>query len=144
MRGRPRVGLRRARLDGDAASRCAVIDVGDAPGWAATGPDGRHCFVPNTREDTLSVISYAERREVARLPVGDGPKQIERGAISETVAVPRASSLPTFPSREGRLGLAELRVGGVPARPCSRIAHLLRLGPLPAGARSCAGRLARA
>lgn len=60
----------------------AVIDVGDAPGWAENGPDGSRCFVPNTREDTLSVISYAERREVARLPVGDGPKHIEAARLS--------------------------------------------------------------
>ena len=63
----------------------AVIEVGDAPGWAATGPDGRHCFVPNTRADTLSVISYRDRREVARIDVGDGPKQIEAARIPETV-----------------------------------------------------------
>jgi DNA-binding beta-propeller fold protein YncE len=55
----------------------AIIDVGDAPGWAATGPGGRRCFVPNTREDTLSVISYRKRRELARIAVGDGPKHVE-------------------------------------------------------------------
>lgn len=63
----------------------ANIEVGDAPGWAATGPDGRFCFVPNTRADTLSVISYAERREVARLAVGDGPKQIEAAYLPRAV-----------------------------------------------------------
>ena len=67
----------------------AIIDVDDAPGWAANGPDGRHCFVPNTRADTLSVISYAERREVARIAVGDGPKQIEAARLPEgAVATP--------------------------------------------------------
>ena len=63
----------------------AIVDVGDAPGWAATGPDGRHCFVPNTRDDTLSVISYAAGREVARVPMGDGPKQVEAARLPASV-----------------------------------------------------------
>ena len=63
----------------------AIIDVGDAPGWAATGPGGRRCYVPNTRADTLSVISFRGRREVARIPVGDGPKQIEAARLPRAV-----------------------------------------------------------
>ncbi|MGH2987534.1 MAG: YncE family protein, partial [Solirubrobacterales bacterium] len=61
----------------------ALIDVGDAPGWAATGPGGRRCFVPNTREDTLSVISYRKRKELARIAVGDGPKHVEPARLPE-------------------------------------------------------------
>jgi YVTN family beta-propeller protein len=64
----------------------AIIDVDDAPGWAAIAPDGRHCFVANTRADTLSVVSLAERREVARIPLGDGPKQIEPARLPDDVA----------------------------------------------------------
>jgi hypothetical protein len=64
----------------------AIIEVDDAPGWAAITPDGRHCFVANTRADTLSVISIAERREVARLKGGDGPKQIEAAELPDAVA----------------------------------------------------------
>jgi len=69
----------------------AIVDVGDGPGWAANGPGGKRCFVPNTREDTLSVISYAKRREVARLAVGDGPKQIEAARIPRRVLCPARS-----------------------------------------------------
>lgn len=58
-----------------------IIGVGDAPSWAATGPDGRSCFVPNTRDGTLSVISYAARREIARVGVGHGPKHVEPGRV---------------------------------------------------------------
>ena len=64
----------------------AVIEVDDAPGWTAITPDARHCFAANTRADTLSVISLAERREVARLPGGDGPKQIEPARLPDEVA----------------------------------------------------------
>jgi DNA-binding beta-propeller fold protein YncE len=63
----------------------AIIEVDDAPGWATIGPDGSHCFVPNTRADTLSVISLAARREVARVRMGDGPKQIEAARLPDAV-----------------------------------------------------------
>ena len=66
----------------------AIVDVGDAPGWAATTPDGSHCLVPNTREDTLSVISFSARREVARLKMGDGPKQVETADVPIALACP--------------------------------------------------------
>ncbi|MGH2837286.1 MAG: YncE family protein [Thermoleophilaceae bacterium] len=59
----------------------AIVEVDDAPSWAAVGPDGRHCFVANTRADTLSAISFAERSEVARVAVGDGPKLIEAARV---------------------------------------------------------------
>ena len=92
----------------------AVIDVDDAPGWAATGPDGRNCFVANTRADTMSVISYDRRTEVARVKLGDGPKQIEAARIPESVLCAE----PGIPgcSRRVRLtrrcvGRARLRVG---------------------------------
>jgi YVTN family beta-propeller protein len=54
----------------------AIIEVGDAPGWAANSPDGRNCFVTATRDNTVSVISYARAREVARIQVGQGPKYV--------------------------------------------------------------------
>jgi DNA-binding beta-propeller fold protein YncE len=63
----------------------AIIEVDDAPGWATIGLDGRHCFVANTRADTLSVVSIAERREVRRLKLGDGPKQIEAADLPDAV-----------------------------------------------------------
>jgi DNA-binding beta-propeller fold protein YncE len=72
-----------ALVSAETLTTLAVIDVDDAPGWAATGPDGRACFVPNTRADTMSVISYAERREVARVKMGDGPKQIEAARLPQ-------------------------------------------------------------
>lgn len=66
-----------------------IIEVEDGPGWAATTPDGRHCFVPNTRADSLSVISYRARQEVARLKLGDGPKQVEPARLPQSAVAPR-------------------------------------------------------
>ena len=62
----------------------AIVDVPDAPSWSANDPAGRHCFVASTRADTVSVISYATRREVARVPVGRGPKYLVGARVPES------------------------------------------------------------
>ena len=71
----------------------AIIEVDDAPGWAAVSPRGNRCFVANTRADTLSVISFAKRKEIRRLEMGDGPKQIEAARL------PRGAVRGTLPAR---------------------------------------------
>ena len=63
----------------------AVVEVGDMPSWALSGPGDRHCFVANTGDGTLSVVSYAQRREVARVKVGLGPKHLELGSVPQSV-----------------------------------------------------------
>lgn len=63
----------------------AIIDVGDAPSWSETSPDGRSCVVANNRDGTVSVISYAEAREVARLETGAGPKHLQPARIPTDV-----------------------------------------------------------
>jgi DNA-binding beta-propeller fold protein YncE len=59
----------------------AVVEVGDMPSWAVSGPGDRNCFVANTGDDSVSVVSYAQRREVARVAVGAGPKHLELGEV---------------------------------------------------------------
>lgn len=54
----------------------ATVPVGDAPGWAETADGGRVCLIANTRSDDLSFVSIADRRELLRLPIGNGPKHI--------------------------------------------------------------------
>jgi len=54
----------------------ATVPVGDSPGWSELADGDRLCLTANTRSDDLSIISVAERKEVARLKLGDGPKHI--------------------------------------------------------------------
>lgn len=54
----------------------ATIPADDAPGWATLSLDDSVCLVPNTRADNVSIVSLAERKEVARVAAGDGPKHI--------------------------------------------------------------------
>jgi DNA-binding beta-propeller fold protein YncE len=77
-----------ALVDAKRMKRRAIIEVADAPGWATTGPGGRRCYVANNRADSLSVISFRGKREVARLPMGDGPKHIEAGRVPKAVLAP--------------------------------------------------------
>ncbi len=68
----------------------AIIPVGDAPSWAVSGgPRGSRCFVTNTGDDTVSVISYARRREIARIRVGDSPKHLEAADVPRRVVCGR-------------------------------------------------------
>jgi YVTN family beta-propeller protein len=53
-----------------------TVPVGREPNWVAFSRDGRFAYVSNRRENTVSVISVAERREVARLEVGEFPQRM--------------------------------------------------------------------
>jgi DNA-binding beta-propeller fold protein YncE len=95
----------------------AIVPVPDAPGWAATTPDGRHCVLANNRADNLSVVSYATGREVARVRGGDGPKLIEAARIPERVlctssATPGCSGRMRLSSRCLRGGRVRVRLSG--------------------------------
>ena len=54
----------------------AAVPVGDSPGWSELADNDRLCLTANTKSDDFSIISVAERKEVARLKLGDGPKHI--------------------------------------------------------------------
>jgi len=88
-------------VDRDAMALLAAVDIGQEPGWAATGPRGTHCYLANAGDGTVSVVSYAEQREIARIPVGAGVKHVLAGRVPEPAVCPQGFD----PSR---------------ARPCGR------------------------
>ncbi len=53
-----------------------IVPTGLKPYWAASSPDGAYCFLSNSESDDISVISYDDPREVARIPVGDHPQRV--------------------------------------------------------------------
>jgi YVTN family beta-propeller protein len=69
----------------------ATIPVGDAPGWAVMAEHDQLCIAANTRANTLSVISIADRKEIARVPVGKGPKHITVAELPQFVVDAAAS-----------------------------------------------------
>ncbi len=58
-----------------------IVPVGEKPYWSTNSGDGRYCFVSVSGEDAVSVISYADEREVARIPVGDHPQRMRMGKV---------------------------------------------------------------
>jgi DNA-binding beta-propeller fold protein YncE len=62
-----------------------LIDTGDRPYWATNSADGRYCYVSVAGADYVSVISYADEREVARIPVGYHPQRIRVGRILASI-----------------------------------------------------------
>lgn len=63
----------------------SIVDVGDKPYWAATSPDGRYCFLSNSDSDDISVVSYDDPREIARIPVGDHPQRVRGYTVPSDV-----------------------------------------------------------
>ncbi len=82
----------------------AIVPVGDQPADAETSTDGKLCLVTNRGTgpggDTLSVVSYRRRREVARLPMGQGPQELIVGNVPDTVLRQAGFALP----RAGKRG----------------------------------------
>jgi DNA-binding beta-propeller fold protein YncE len=53
-----------------------TVPVGEQPNWVVFSKDSRYAYVSNRAEDTISAISLAERKEVARIKVGDFPQRM--------------------------------------------------------------------
>lgn len=54
----------------------ATIDVGAEPNWIVWSTDASHAYVSNRAEDTVSVLSVDELREVKRITVGKYPQRM--------------------------------------------------------------------
>lgn len=53
-----------------------VVPVGGSPNWVVCDPEGKFAYVTNPKDNSVSVIDIEAVREVARIPVGKGPKRI--------------------------------------------------------------------
>jgi len=52
------------------------IPTGKCPNWVTFSPDGKYCCVSNSDSNDCSIIDTQSRHEVARIPVGKGPKRL--------------------------------------------------------------------
>jgi DNA-binding beta-propeller fold protein YncE len=64
-----------------ATFRTTTIPVGDKPYWATTSRDGQSCYVSVSGENRVSVISFAEERQIRTIAVGAHPQRIRIGTI---------------------------------------------------------------
>ena len=67
--------------------------LGEKPYWVVTDKTGENCYVSWSGTDQMSVINYAEAREVHRVDVGDHPQRIREGFV--TAAWYQATGSPT-------------------------------------------------
>jgi YVTN family beta-propeller protein len=51
------------------------VHVGSHPDWLTFGPDSKTVYVANAGSNSVSVVDFASRQEVARIPVGQVPKR---------------------------------------------------------------------
>lgn len=53
-----------------------TVPVGQEPNWVVFSKDSKYAYVSNRRDDTISVIDLAGRKEAARITVGDFPQRM--------------------------------------------------------------------
>lgn len=87
-----------------------ILDSGRKPYWATNSADGRHCFVSASGDDKVTVISYADERVVATIPVGDHPQRMRTGVMRaeylpapEDALAPRITRARVLRTRAGRV-----------------------------------------
>jgi DNA-binding beta-propeller fold protein YncE len=62
-----------------------IIPVGDRPYWASNSDDGKYCYVSIAGDDRIAVISYAEEKQVASIPVGDHPQRNRTAKVATAI-----------------------------------------------------------
>jgi len=70
-----------AAIVGRKSFRPTLIRAGEKPYWSTTSSDGKRCYVSWSGTDSISVINYRKRKEVAHIPVGDHPQRIRTGYV---------------------------------------------------------------
>ena len=71
-----------ALVDLETEEATLLEGLGQKPYWVVTDKTGEHCFVSWSETDQVSVINYAEAREVARIDVGDHPQRVREGYLA--------------------------------------------------------------
>jgi YVTN family beta-propeller protein len=59
-----------------------TVRVGREPNWIVFSRDSKFAYVSNRRDNTLSVIALAQRKEVARLEVGEFPQRMTTTVVA--------------------------------------------------------------
>jgi DNA-binding beta-propeller fold protein YncE len=54
---------------------------GAKPYWSTNSSDGKYCIVSWSGTDSVSVLSYRDRKEVASIGVGDHPQRVRNGVV---------------------------------------------------------------
>jgi YVTN family beta-propeller protein len=53
-----------------------TVPVGREPNWVVFSRDGKFAYISNRRDNTISVLSLGDRKEVSRIKVGEFPQRM--------------------------------------------------------------------
>ena len=70
-----------AAIVGRHSGKYKLLKKGEKPYWSTTSENGRYCYVSWSGTDSMSVIDYRRRREIAHVKVGDHPQRIRSGVV---------------------------------------------------------------
>ena len=59
-----------------------LLKKGTKPYWSTTSEDGKLCYVSWSGTDSVSIVSYAKRKEIARTEVGNHPQRVRTGYVT--------------------------------------------------------------
>jgi YVTN family beta-propeller protein len=59
-----------------------TVPVGREPNWVVFSRDSKFAYVSNRRDNTLSVISLEQKKEIARLKVGEFPQRMTTTVVA--------------------------------------------------------------
>ena len=75
-----------ALVDRASFETLATIQLpGGLPIEAETSEDGRYCLIANRNGNGVSVISYETRKEVRRIPSGEGPQEMTELSVPDAL-----------------------------------------------------------
>jgi DNA-binding beta-propeller fold protein YncE len=71
-----------------ASFQYTIVPVGPKPYWATSSANGTQCYMSVSEQDRVAIISFADKKEIASVRVGDHPQRVRTGRMRVAVGTP--------------------------------------------------------